>query len=174
MKKQIFRGALIAAILVSTAAVAQMGGGAPANSSGAAKSSSSSSAVKVGKAVGVPLTEAQKSMSAGDYPSALISAKLAQAVPDQNPYETYTINKFLSIIYINMKDYPNADVAVEAAADSDAMPDEDKKDICTMRCCLAANAQAVPQKTSPMPRNSKPSKASMTRRWRWRRWPITI
>lgn len=96
---------------------------------------------KVGAAVGKPLSDAQKAMQANDYQTALTDVQAAQAVPDQTPYETYMINKFLAIIEINLKDMKAAAPAAEAAADSPALPDEDKKDMLHNALVLSGNAQ---------------------------------
>jgi tetratricopeptide (TPR) repeat protein len=86
-------------------------------------------AEKVGKAVGVPLSAAQKAAEAQDWAGALASVRQAQAVPDKTPYEDYVINKFLSIVAINLKDMNTARTAAEAALASPTMPPEDKKDL---------------------------------------------
>jgi hypothetical protein len=128
MKKNFIRAAFVVALLSSTAAMAQMGGGMTSTPpKSAAKPSAGEN--KVGKAVGVPLVAAQKAIQAQDYASALIAVQQAQAIPDQTPYETYVINKFLSIVDIDLKDMAGAAVAAEAAADSPALPEEDKKDV---------------------------------------------
>jgi tetratricopeptide (TPR) repeat protein len=84
---------------------------------------------KVGKEVGAPLSAAQKAMQANDWAGALANIKLAQAVSTKTPYEEYIINKFLSIVAINLKDMSTSRTAVEAALASPAMPPEDKKDL---------------------------------------------
>ena len=132
MNKNTLRAAYVAA-LMSTAALA----GAMTLTSPAALAAGPT----VGKAVGAQLQTAQKAMQAGDWQGALAATKAAQAVPDQNDYETYEINKFLSIEYINLKDMPNATVAAEAAADSPGLQDEDKKDIYHNALLLAVQAQ---------------------------------
>ncbi|MBV8800011.1 MAG: tetratricopeptide repeat protein [Alphaproteobacteria bacterium] len=97
---------------------------------------------KVGKAVGVPLSAAQKSAEAKDWAGALASIKQAQAVPDRSPYEDYVINKFLSIVAINMNDMNTARTAAEAALASPAMPPEDKKDLLHNAFILEASANS--------------------------------
>jgi hypothetical protein len=64
-----------------------------------------------------------------DWATALADVKLAQAVPDPTPFDTYKINQFLAVVSINLKDYATAATATEAAADSPAMPDTDKTDL---------------------------------------------
>jgi hypothetical protein len=137
MNKSFIRAAFAAALLSTTAAAAMT---ITATAAVAADNTN-----KVGKAVGTPLEAAQKAMQANDFQTALTAAQQAQAVPNQTPYETYVINKFLSIIYVSLKDYPNATIAAEAAADSPVMPEEDKKDILHDALELAAQANQ-PQK----------------------------
>jgi hypothetical protein len=132
MNKSFVRAALAAALLSTTVA------GAMTITATAAVAADNTG--KVGQAVGKPLAVAQKAMAAKDFQTALTAAQQAQAIPDQTPYETYVINKFLSIIYVGLKDYPNATTAVEAAADSPAMPDEDKQEILHNAVLLAMQA----------------------------------
>ena len=80
----------------------------------------------VSPAVGKLLQPAQVAMQAGDNAGALVLIKQAQALPDQTPFDTYTINNFLANAAIALKDYATADAAYEAMAESPAMPDADK------------------------------------------------
>ncbi|MBS0275368.1 MAG: tetratricopeptide repeat protein [Proteobacteria bacterium] len=123
MKKNFLRAAFVAALMSATAIAA------------------AHAEDKVGKAVGAPLVEAQKAMAAKDWATALADIKQAQAVPNPNPYEVYTINKFLSVVAINTKDYSTATTASVAAADSPALPDEDKKDMYHNALLLTVQAQ---------------------------------
>jgi hypothetical protein len=82
---------------------------------------------KPSREVAKPLSEAQKAMQSGDYATALTDIKQAQAVSDRTPYDDYLINSFLAQAYIGQKDYASADAPMEAAADSPAIPDEQKK-----------------------------------------------
>lgn len=146
-----FLCAAFAAVLMSTTATvtanAQMSYSAPAARPAGSQNSNSSTPShatapgKVGKAVGTQLIAAQKAMAAKDWAGALADVKQAQAVPDQNDYETYEINKFLAIIAIQTKDYATAATASEAAADSTAMPDEEKKDMYHNALLLSVQAQ---------------------------------
>jgi hypothetical protein len=107
----------------------------------AATTALAADAGKVGAAVGKPLSDAQKAMQAKDYQGALADVQQAQAVPNQTPYETYVTNKFLAVVEINLQDMKAATPAAEAAADSPAIPDEDKKDMLHNALLLAGNAQ---------------------------------
>jgi tetratricopeptide (TPR) repeat protein len=85
-------------------------------------------APKVSKEVAGPLVAAQKLSQAGDYQGALAQIRIAQAVPDRTPFEDLEINNFLGFIAINLKDYPTATVALEAAADSPEVANLDSSD----------------------------------------------
>ena len=82
---------------------------------------------KPSREVAKPLSDAQKAMQAGDYATALTDIKTAQAATDRTPYDDYLINSFLAQVYIGQKDYASADAPLEAAADSPAIPDDQKK-----------------------------------------------
>lgn len=123
MKTKFVRAAFVAALMSATAATSAM------------------AADKVSPAVGKPLSEASKAMQAKDYQTALTSIQAAQAVPDQTPYDTYMINKFLAMAEINLKNIDAAVKPSEDAADSPAMPDEDKKDMLRNALILSANAK---------------------------------
>ena len=82
---------------------------------------------KPSREVAKPLSDAQKAMQTGDYATALTDIKTAQGVADRTPYDDYLINSFLAQVYVGQKDYANADAPMEAAADSPALPDEQKK-----------------------------------------------
>ena len=126
MKTKFVRAAFAAALMSTAAAVA---------------TTPAMAADKISPAVQKPLAEAAKDMQAKDYQSALTAVQAAQAVPDQTPYDTYMVNKFLSIVEINLKDTVAATKPAEDAADSPAMPDEDKKDMLHNALLLASNAK---------------------------------
>ena len=91
-----------------------------------AQAADSKSDLKLTKAVQKALSDAGAATKTGDWATALADVKIAQAVPDLTPNDTYKINQFLAAIAINQKDYDTATTATEAAADSPAMPDADK------------------------------------------------
>jgi tetratricopeptide (TPR) repeat protein len=124
MLQKFVRPAFVASLLYTAAGVAGL---VPVATAQAADQKSADQ--KVGKEVGVPLSAAQKAAQAGDWAGALASIKQAQAVANRTPYEDYFINKFLSIVAINLKDMNTARTAAEAALASPAMPPEDKKDL---------------------------------------------
>lgn len=111
--KSIVRAAFAAALMSSAAALL-----APSPVLAADKAS---------REVAKPLSDAQKAMTAGDFATALTDIKTAQAVTDRTPYDDYLINSFLAQAYIGQKDYASADAPMEAAADSPALPDDQKK-----------------------------------------------
>lgn len=123
MNKRIVRAALVACLMGSAAVLAVSAPLAPAF---AADKPAAPTGPTVTKPVGLALQPAQKLLAAGDYPSALTLIKTAQALPDQTPYDTYTINNFLASAYIGLKDYDNAFAAYVAMVESPAMPDTDK------------------------------------------------
>jgi tetratricopeptide (TPR) repeat protein len=96
---------------------------------------------KVSQSVAKPLSEAQKALGEKDYQTALAKVQEAQAVTDRTPFDDYTINSFLAYIEIQMKDYNAAAAPAEAAADSPAIPDADKKDRYLNAYQLAMNAK---------------------------------
>ena len=118
MLQKLIRAVFIVSVLCTTGGIAIT---APFTAARAAD--------KVGKAVGEPLSAAQKAAAAQDWAGAMAAIKQAQAVPDKSPYEEYVINKFLSIVAINLKDMNTARTAAEAALASPAIPPEDKKDL---------------------------------------------
>jgi tetratricopeptide (TPR) repeat protein len=128
------RAAFAACLLASAAIVAVT---VPLSPALAAKSSGPS----VSPAVGKLLQPAQKAMQANDYRTAMDLIKQAQALPDQTPFDTFTINNFLANTAIGLKDYATADTAYEAMADSSALPDEDKAITFHNATLLAAQAK---------------------------------
>jgi len=96
---------------------------------------------KITPDVGKPLSEAIKAAHANDFQTALAKVKEAQAVADRTPFDDYKINSILAFIAINMKDNDTATTASEAAADSPAMPDAEKKSTFYNAVLFAAQAK---------------------------------
>ncbi|MEJ1969272.1 MAG: hypothetical protein WDN03_11670 [Rhizomicrobium sp.] len=113
------RAAFVACLMGTAATIAVI---APLSPAIAAKASGPT----VSPAVGKLLQPAQAAMQANDFAGALALIKQAQALPDQTPFDTYTINNFLANASIALKDYDTADAAYEAMADSPALPDAEK------------------------------------------------
>jgi tetratricopeptide (TPR) repeat protein len=133
MNMRFVRAALAACLLGSAAIIAVGVPLAPAY----AKSSGPSVSAPVAKL----LQPAQKAMQANDFKTAMDLIKQAQALPDQTPFDTFTINNFLANAAIGMKDYATADTAYEAMADSSALPDEEKAQTFHNATLLAAQAK---------------------------------
>ena len=134
MNMRFVRAAFVAGLLGS-AAIATVC--APLTPALAAKPTGPS----VSPAVGKLLQPAQVAMQAGDNAGALVLIKQAQALPDQTPFDTYTINNFLANASIALKDYATADAAYEAMAESPALPDADKPTILHNATLLANDAK---------------------------------
>jgi hypothetical protein len=80
----------------------------------------------VSKSLQKPLTAAQDSLKANDFAGALAHVQEAQAVSGLTDYDNYVINEFLGSIYVGQKDYPKAESAYQAMADSPSLPADDK------------------------------------------------
>jgi tetratricopeptide (TPR) repeat protein len=130
MKTKFVRASFVAALMSAVAMVAL-----------APTAATAADADKVSPAVGKPLSDASKAFQSKDFKGALASIQQAQAIPNQTPYDTYMINKFLSVAEINLGDDAAADKPAEDAADSPAMPDTDKKEILHNAILLASQAQ---------------------------------
>ena len=110
----------------------------------AAPITAAQAADKVGKQVGEPLNAALQAIQKSDWTTAMASIKQAQAVPNRTPYEDYVINKILSLVAFNLKDYNTALTAIQAALASPSMPPEDKKDLLTNAFRLESRANNYP------------------------------
>jgi len=96
---------------------------------------------KLTREVNNDIADAQKALKANDYATALADVQKAQAVTDRTPYDDFMINYFLAGIYITQKDYANATAPSEAAADSPAIPDDQKKPTYFNAFQLSSNAK---------------------------------
>jgi hypothetical protein len=127
----------VAGSIAATPSIAQMGGGsyggggstpAPRVPQGQTSSKpSASSENHLSKAVGPQVVDAQKDLQSKDFQSAMTKLKAAQAVADRTPFDDYVINRLIAGAAIGLNDMPTAATAQEAAADSAALPDADKK-----------------------------------------------
>ncbi|HEY2445557.1 MAG TPA: hypothetical protein VGI20_07460 [Rhizomicrobium sp.] len=81
----------------------------------------------VSKAVVAPIQDAQKALGNKDFQGAIAKIKEAQAVADRSAYDDYIINRLLGAAEIGLNDMTDAATAIEAAADSPAVPQDDKK-----------------------------------------------
>jgi hypothetical protein len=134
MNMRILRAALVACLMGTASIIALT---AVSIAPAVAKSSSPSVSAPVAKL----LQPAKKSLEAKDFKGAMDLIKQAQALPDQTPYDTYSINNFLANAALGMSDYATADVAYEAMADSPALPDDDKSSTLHNATLLANQAK---------------------------------
>jgi len=101
-------------------------------------------ATKVSKAVAPALSAAQKAAQAGNWAEALSQARAAQAVAGRTPIDDVTINDFIGVAAVNLKDFKTATAAFEAAADSPAnteMDPAERADLYHNALLLAGDAQ---------------------------------
>lgn len=131
--KRIARAAFTTSLLCATAGASLF--------LGAVSAQAADKTEKVSPAIGKPLQDAATAAKANDWATAMADVKLAQAVPDPTPFDTYKINQFLAVVSINQKDYATAATATEAAADSPAMPDADKPPTYKNAFILASNTK---------------------------------
>jgi hypothetical protein len=124
-------------------ATAQMGG-APAPSSSGSSSHSSSGKPHLSKSLSADIIDAQKMIQAKDFQGALAKLKTLQGTATE-PYDVYVINRLIFAAAIGLNDMPTAGAAIEAAAASPAVPDDDKKSILYDALQVSANLQQWPQ-----------------------------
>jgi len=134
MNMRFARAALFACLMGSASAFVLAASSEPAV---AAKPTGPSVSAPVAKL----LQPAQKLLEAKDYKGALDLIKQAQALPDQTDFDKYTVNNFLANASIALEDYPTADIAYEAMADSTALPDADKQSTFHNATLLATQAK---------------------------------
>lgn len=91
------------------------------------------------RAVNNALADEQKVYTAGDYKAAADDIAKARAVDGRTPEDDYWINKIAINVAIKTNDMAAAAQDAEAAADSPAMPPEDKADIVRLALILANN-----------------------------------
>ena len=143
--KRNYNRAVLAALLLSTSATlfaaepaqAQMGGGMyggnppPSTTKNIPQSNpsnpSSGGKQHISKSVAEPVMEAQKDLESKDFQGAMTQLKTVQAASDRTPFDDYIINRLIAGAAIGLNDMATAATAQEAAADSPAMPDDDKK-----------------------------------------------
>jgi len=130
-------------LIAAGPAAAQMGGGSVSSSS-SSSSRSSSSKPHLSKALGADIIDAQKMIQAKDDQGALAKLKTLQASATE-PFDIYVINRLIFAAAVDLNDMATADTAIEAAAASPAMPDDDKKSIIYNALQVTANLQKWPQ-----------------------------
>lgn len=95
------------------------------------------------KEVNRALTHAQKYFANKDYQSALQAIEDAQKVGDATPYDKLMTARFMMQVQIALKNFEAADVAAEAAADTDpsVIPDDQKEAVYKPALQLAMNSK---------------------------------
>jgi hypothetical protein len=94
---------------------------------------------KLSKGVNNALADEQKAYTAGDYKTAADDIAKARAVDGRTPEDDYWINKIDINVQIKSNNMAGADQDAEAAADSPAMPPEDKTEMLRLALILANN-----------------------------------
>jgi tetratricopeptide (TPR) repeat protein len=91
------------------------------------------------RAVNNALAKEQKDYAAGDYKAATDDIATARAVDGRTPEDDYWINKLAINVDVKTQNMAQAAQDAEAAADSPAMPAEEKADITRLALVLANN-----------------------------------
>jgi hypothetical protein len=99
---------------------------------------------KVSKSIAKTLSEAQKALEAKDWATAIAKCKEAQSAPDLKDFDKYIINRFLGMAYLSSGDTKDATTAIEAAADSPALPEGDRQSVLRAAIGLANEATDYP------------------------------
>jgi tetratricopeptide (TPR) repeat protein len=94
---------------------------------------------KLTKSVNNALADEQKAYTAGDYKTAADDIAKARAVDGRTPEDDYWINKIDINVQIKTNNMAGADQDAEAAADSPAMPPDDKTEMLRLALILANN-----------------------------------
>lgn len=141
----------VAALVAATPCTAQMGGGSYGSrqsssqsmqnmpsSSSSSSSSHSNSKGHLSKAAGPSIIDAQKLIQAKDFQGAMAKLKEAQAIADRTDFDNYIINRLMMSAAVGLNDMATAATAAEAAAESPAMPDDDKAAVLRDALQLAA------------------------------------
>jgi hypothetical protein len=83
----------------------------------------------ISKGVTPQIMDAQKAIEAKDFQGAMAKLKEAQAVPDRSDFDNYIINRLMMSTAVGLNDMATAAVSAEAAAESPALPDDQKKEV---------------------------------------------
>jgi tetratricopeptide (TPR) repeat protein len=128
MTSKKFRAPLTAALFAATASVALLASPAVA-------------APKLTTAINNDLAEAQKAANGGDLAAASAAIAKARAVSSPTDYDTYMINTVAIAVAVKQKDMATAETAAEAAAESPAIPDDQKANTLRTALILANNGK---------------------------------
>lgn len=98
---------------------------------------------KISSAVVAALREARIAYDKKDYPATLTAIAKAKEVPDLQPIDVVTINRYLMTVHVGMKDIAAADVDAEAVADADPnlISDTDKPKVFKAALQLTLNVK---------------------------------
>jgi tetratricopeptide (TPR) repeat protein len=131
MKRTLLRAGLVASLMLGAAAIAS-----PAAHAATKQPPMTPSVNKA-------LSEAQKLYGKQDFQGALAEIQKAQQVSDPTPYDKLMTNRFMMQVQIALKDLNAADVAAEAAADTDPanIPDDQKDAVYKPALQLALNSK---------------------------------
>jgi tetratricopeptide (TPR) repeat protein len=127
MTSKQFRAPLTAALFAAAATVALLASPALA------------ATPKLTTAVNNALAEAQKAANAGDLPTATAAIAKAKAVATKTDYDDYMINTVQIAVAVKGQDMATAEIAAEAAADSPAIPEDQKANALRTALILANN-----------------------------------
>ena len=129
MTSKKFRAPLTAALFMAAASIAVL-----------ASSPALAAGPKLTTAVNNALAEEQKAEAKGDLAAAQAAIDKAKAVPNLTDNDNYMINRIAINVGIKTNNHPAAAAAAEAAADSPALPADDKVQI-TKFALILANEQ---------------------------------
>jgi tetratricopeptide (TPR) repeat protein len=127
MLSKSFRAPLTAALFAAAASVALL-------------ASPAAAAPSLTRGVNNALAEAQKASNAGDTAAATAAIEKARGVSGKSDYDDYMINSVAVTVAVKAQDLAAAATAAEAAADSPAMP-EDQKQATLRTALILANNQ---------------------------------
>ena len=127
MTSKKFGASLTVALMAAAASVALLAG--PAQAAGP----------KLSKNVNNALAKEQKDFAANDFKAAADDIATARAADGKTPEDEYWINKLDINVQIKTNNMAAADQDAEAAADSAAMPPEDKAEMTRLALILANN-----------------------------------
>src|SRR5579863_6599422 len=127
MTSKQFRAPLMAALFAASASVALLASPALA------------ATPKLTTAVNNALAEAQKAANGGDLAAANAAIAKARAVATRTDYDDYMINTVTIAVAVKGQDMATAETAAEAAADSPAVPEDQKPNALRTALILANN-----------------------------------
>jgi tetratricopeptide (TPR) repeat protein len=122
-----FRAPLTAALFAAAASVALL------------TSPAAAATPKLTTAVNNALAEAQKAANGGDLAAANAAIAKARAVATKTDYDDYMINTVTIAVAVKGQDMATAETAAEAAADSPAVPEDQKPNALRTALILANN-----------------------------------